>query len=86
MERRNREGVPPVEYLKPLSKYLIPNILAAPLYAKRAPMSTIISGFGTIQIDYDFLNDPSGPEILAKPNITRTRKSRPFHNLRRYSL
>ena len=49
-------------------------------------MSTIISGFATVQIDYPFLNDPSGPEILAKRNITRSRKSRPFHNLRRYCL
>jgi hypothetical protein len=45
-------------------------------------MSTIISGFATVQIDYRFLSDPSGPEILAKRNITRSRKSRPFHNLR----
>ena len=32
------------------------------------------------------LNNPSGPEILAKRNITRIRKSRPFHNLRGYCL
>jgi hypothetical protein len=49
-------------------------------------MSTTISGFATVQIDYQFLNDPSGPEMLAKRNITRTRKSRPFHNLGRYCL
>ena len=45
-------------------------------------MSTIISGFAVVQIEYRFLNNPSGPEIRAKRNITRTRKSRPFHNLR----
>ncbi len=49
-------------------------------------MSTIISGFATVQIEYRFLNNPSGPEILAKRNITRNRKSRPFHNLRRHCL
>jgi hypothetical protein len=49
-------------------------------------MSTMISGFGMIQIYYRFLNDPSGPEILAKHNITCARKSRPFHNLGRYRV
>ena len=47
-------------------------------------MSTIISGFATIQIDYHLLNDPGGPEILAKRNITRSRKSRLFHNFSLY--
>ena len=47
-------------------------------------MSTIISGLGMVQIYYLFLNDPNGPEILAKHNITCTGKSRPFHNLQGY--
>jgi hypothetical protein len=49
-------------------------------------MSTTFSGFARVQIDYRLLNDPGGPEILAKRNITRGRKSRPFHNLQPYCL
>jgi len=44
-------------------------------------MSTTISGFAAVEIDYRLLSDPGDPEILAKPNITGGRKSRPFHNL-----
>jgi hypothetical protein len=46
-------------------------------------MSTIISGFVTNRLDYQFLSYPRGPEIRAKRNITGSRKSRLFHNLRR---
>src|SRR5260370_29350171 len=47
-------------------------------------MLTNISRLGMIQIYYLFVNDSNGPEILTKHNITCTRKSRPFHNLRGY--
>src|SRR5713226_9269138 len=49
-------------------------------------MSTIISRFAPDWLHYPFLSYPSEPEILAQTNISRSRKSRLFHNLRRHSL